>query len=105
MALRPLLLLLVALSLFIIMKSSRLRDGQRARRRIFLLLALSLLLWQITLFLEVRTVLPAAQLWLGRLNFTAIAFAPYLSLRFVQAVAAKDAAKVPRWIERPQDWL
>ena len=64
---------------------------RHALRRVFCWLALSLLLWQVTLFLEPRTLLPNLQLWLGRLNFTAIVFAVYLSLRFVQAVPAKSS--------------
>lgn len=60
-------------------------------RRIFCWLALALLLWQVTLFLEPRTVPPTGQLWLGRLNFTAIVFAVYLSLRFIQKIPAKSS--------------
>ncbi len=80
-------LLLIGLAAFIA-HQSRNRSRTRARqRRAFFLLALSLLLWQLTLFLEVRTALPAAQLWLGRANFTAIVLASYLALEFVREVA------------------
>ena len=84
-------LLLAALSLFIASNGS-----QRTRspsRRTFFLLALALLAWQLTLFLEVRTAHPAAQLWLGRANFAAVALAAYLALRFVQEVPVRDPGK------------
>lgn len=58
--------------------------------RIFFLLALSLLLWKLTLFLEVRVASPSAQLWLGRANFAVIAIAVYLALWFVQVVIEKQ---------------
>jgi len=63
------------------------RNGQKAERRLFFLLALSLLLWQLTLFLEARASLPALQLGLGRVNFAAVALAVFLAWRFVQEVA------------------
>jgi hypothetical protein len=87
------LLLLAGLALFIVFRGRRRpRTGSRLRRTFFLL-ALSLLLWQLTLFLEPRTMLPAVQLWLGRANFAAMVFAAYLALRFVQQVPGKDAAQ------------
>jgi hypothetical protein len=74
-------------------------------RRLFLLLALSLLLWQLTLFWEARTALPSVQLWLGRLNFAAVALAVFLAWRFVQEVAAsarpwyfRPASARTRWL-------
>ena len=83
-------LLLTGLTLFIAgQKSPR---PHSILRRTFFLLALSLLLWQATLFLEVRVVLQPLQLLLGRLNFTAIVFAAYFALRFVQAVATRREA-------------
>ena len=85
-------LLLVGLSLFILR-----RGPYRRMKRTFLWLALCLLAWQLTLFLEVRTALPAAQLWLGRANFSAIAVAVYLALRFVQQVAGRGGAS-SRWL-------
>ncbi|MBV9468433.1 MAG: hypothetical protein JOZ57_04255 [Abitibacteriaceae bacterium] len=89
-------LLLVALTLFIATQGSR--RTRAPLRRTFLSLACCLLLWQLTLFLEVRTAPATAQLWIGRLNFTAIVYAPYLTLLFVQEVATKDSIPVARWI-------
>ena len=86
-------LLLALLTLFIAIRGRR-RIGRRSRlRRVFFFLSLSLLCWQLTLFVEDRTPLPAAQLWLGRANFTAMVFAVYFALRFVQEVPAKEAVK------------
>jgi len=90
-------LLLAGLLCFIALKGNRHRRHRARLRRLFLWLALSLLLWQLTLFLEVRTVSPAAWLWLGRLNYTAIVFAPYLALRFVQEVALKGTRRHASW--------
>jgi len=66
-------------------------------RRVFVLLAFSLLIWLATLFLEVRTTLPAAQLWLGRANFTAMVLAAYFALRFVQEVPARRLLQATAW--------
>ena len=86
-------LLLVLLTLFIALNGRR-RGGRRSLlRRVFFFLSLSLLCWQLTLFVEDRITLPAAQLWLGRANFTAIVFVVYFALRFVQEVPAKEAVK------------
>lgn len=93
-------LLLAGLVLFLVLGSRRPRARFRLQRT-FIWLALSLLLWQLTLFLEVRVTLPAAQLWLGRANFTAVVFAAYLVLRFVQEVPTGDAtprAFGSRWL-------
>jgi hypothetical protein len=80
-------LLLAALPLFIAWRGGgRPRTGARLRRT-YCLLSLFLLLWLLTLFLEVRTALPAAQLWLGRINFAAVVFAASLAVRFVQHVS------------------
>jgi hypothetical protein len=88
-------LLLTGLTVFIACKASR--RTSTPLRRTFFLLALSLLLWQLTLFLEVRTVHPAAQLRLGRANFAAVVFAAYFALRFVQEVPAKGAVPGSTW--------
>lgn len=80
-------LLLAGLSLFIGCRGSR--RSRPGPVRAFLLLALSLLAWLLTLFLEVRAASPAAQLGLGRLNFAAVVFAAYFALRFVQEVPVR----------------
>ena len=86
-------LLLVGLALFIAFQSGQ-RTPQRLRR-VFLLLALSLLTWQLTLFLEVRTTPAAVQLLLGRVNFAAVVFAAYFALRFVQEVPDRALGNPP----------
>jgi hypothetical protein len=78
--------LLAGLAVFVLARRPRSRLS-----RIFFLLALSLLLWKLTLFLEVRVASSATQLWLGRANFAVIAVAVYLALRFVQVVIKKQA--------------
>jgi hypothetical protein len=79
-------LLLAGLPLFITWRGRRRpRLGARLRRT-FCLLSLALLLWLLTLFLEVRSPLPLVQLGLGRANFAAMLFAATLALRFVQQV-------------------
>ncbi len=85
-------LLLPGLTLLIASRGSRRARARPRLRRTFFWLAQSLLLWQLTLFLEVRTALPNTQLWLGRTNFAAAVFAAYLALRFVQEVPNKDAS-------------
>lgn len=93
-------LLLGGLTLVIAWRGRR-RPTRRSRlRRLFCQLALSLLVWQGTLFLEVRLPYPAWQLWLGRANFAAVAVAAYLALRFVQAVPENAARSRPssRWL-------
>lgn len=85
----------MGLTLLIASKSSRRARARPRLRHTFLWLALSLLLWQLTLFLEVRTALPAVQLWLGRANFAAVVLAAYLALRFVQEVPAKPHSERP----------
>jgi hypothetical protein len=91
--------LLVALTLFILLVG---RQSHRRRRLTYLFasLALCLLSWQVTLFLEVRSSSPALQLWLGRLNFAAMVVAPYLCLSFIRelARAAKTAVKSHHWL-------
>jgi hypothetical protein len=67
-------------------------NHQARLRAAFFRLAAALLGWQLTLFAETRTVSPSAQEWLGRLNFAAMALAPYLAWRFVQAVSFPSAA-------------
>jgi hypothetical protein len=64
------------------------RPRSRAARQFFLL-ALSLLFWKLTLFLEVRVASLPAQLVLGRVNFAVVALAVYLALNLVHAVAEK----------------
>ena len=87
--------LLAGLAVFVLARRPRSRLSQ-----IFFLLTLSLLLWKLTLFLEVRVASPLAQLWLGRANFAVIAFAVYLALRFVQVVIEKQArASVTLFLE------
>lgn len=87
--------LMAGLTVFVLTRRPRSRLSH-----IFFLLALSLLFWKLTLFLEVRVASPSAQLWLGRANFAVIAFAAYLALRFVQLVIEKQArASVPLFIE------
>jgi hypothetical protein len=94
-------LLLAGLALFIAVRGRR-RTPARARlRHTFCLLALFLLVWLLTLFLEGRMVRPVAQLWLGRVNFAAVVLAAYLSLRFVQEVPRK--AKDP--VGAGRGWL
>jgi hypothetical protein len=86
------------LVLFIAFRSDRQPEGQAAGlRQTFYLLALSLLLWQLTLLLEPRAVLPLWQLYLGRANFTAIVGTVYLALRFVRQVAGRE---LPRSLDR-----
>jgi hypothetical protein len=79
-------LLLTGLMLFVAWRGHRRSPTRAPLRRIFFLLSLSLLLWLLTLFLEVRTTLPAVQLALGRANFAAMLFAAYFALRFVEEV-------------------
>lgn len=86
-------LLLTALLFFIACRRSRRTPTRFRLRRSFFLLALSLLLWQLTLFLEIRIAWPGAQLWLGRTNFAAIVFVVYFALRFVQEVPTTDAKR------------
>ncbi|WP_309707884.1 histidine kinase N-terminal 7TM domain-containing protein, partial [Armatimonas sp.] len=78
--------LLAGLAMFVLAHRPRSRLS-----RLFFLLALSLLLWKLTLFVEVRVISPVAQLWLGRANFAVVAMAAYLALRFVQEVIQKEA--------------
>ncbi len=86
-------LLLASLALFISLADRRRSGSRRRLRHVFRILALSLLLWQITLFLEVRTTLPAVQLWLGRVNFAAVVFVVYLALRFIQEVPMERSGR------------
>ena len=88
-------LLLAGLTLFIACRGRRARSRFQLRRA-FYLLSLSLLLWQLTLFLEPRATPLAVQLWLGRTNFAAVAFAAYFALRFVQAVPVRRTETVSR---------
>jgi len=89
-------LLLTGLALFVV--CNRRRSRRRAGlRRTFFLLALSLLGWLLTLFLEVRTPLPGMQLWLGRSNFAAVVFAAYFCLRFVQETPANPREPAGAW--------
>ena len=82
-----------------------------SERRLFIMLSLSLLLWQVTLFWETRAVQPALQLWLGRMNFGTVALAVFLAWRFVWRVARSvpgnefaNAAEIVqprfRWLHR-----
>jgi hypothetical protein len=88
-------LLLAALAACIAFRGSRRTRARFRLRRTFFLLALSLLVWQITMFAEVRAALPALQLWLGRANFAAVVFAAYFALRFVQEVAVTGSVRWP----------
>ena len=73
------------------------RNG-RAAQSLFFPLALSLLLWQLTLFWEARTTQPELQLGLGRVNFAAVSLAVYLAYRFVQEVALPSSPlPSPAW--------
>lgn len=84
--------------LFIII-GGRQRAPERSQIRLaFLLLALSLVVWQLTLFLEARAVLPEVQIWLGRLNFAAIAVAAYFALRFVLLIPISPGKPAPHGI-------
>lgn len=77
-------LLFTALSVFIAVGA---RDtGRSDLRRTFILLAGALLVWQVTLFAEVRVVSASVDLWLGRVNFAIVAVAVYLALQFVRLV-------------------
>lgn len=69
---------------FLVASTGRREAPAMVLRRVFLLLDLTLLVWVVTLFLEVRTTSAAAQLWLGRLNFAAIAAAAPLGFWFVR---------------------
>lgn len=65
-------------------------------RRSFVLLSASLLAWVATLFLEVRVAHPDVQLWLGRANFAAVAWASFFAWRFVQVIPDRTAVR-SRW--------
>ena len=93
-------LLLSGQALLVAWKSRR--RTRPGLRRAFYLLTLSLLLWQLTLFLEVRTEVPAAQLGLGRANFAAATFAAYYALRFAREIPEGPAGELPG---RPTPWL
>jgi hypothetical protein len=90
-------LLLAGLAIFIALRGNRRRGPRTGLRCTFCLLAFSLLLWLLTLFLEVRMSVPAAQLWLGRINFAAVVFAATLALRFVQQVPPKAPTPKSSW--------
>ena len=80
----------------------------RTIRRCFLLLALSLIVWQLTLFLEAHSTLPLLQLYLGRANFTAIVFVVYFAHRFVQEIgraAGKRHAREPGELTNKLGWF
>jgi hypothetical protein len=90
------LFFLAGLTVFIAWRG---QSSQSRLRFAFCLLALSLLIWQATLFLEIRTSLPS--LPLGRANFAAIAFAAYFALRFVQETSGKRIPQISflsRWL-------
>lgn len=82
-------LLLTSLLLFIAWRGGKRTQAGLRLRRTFFWLALSLLVWQGTLFLEARTEEPAWQLGLGRVNFAAVVLTASLALQFVQDVAGK----------------
>ena len=93
--------LLAGLTLFIAVRGHGRTSARFRLRRMFCLLALFLLLWQLTLFLEVRLALPDLQLWFGRANFAAVVFVTYFALRFVQEVSPKTtrpSASLLRWL-------
>lgn len=88
-------ILLASLSVFIALQGSRANSRSRLRLTFFLL-SLSLLVWQATLFVEVRIALPGAQLWLSRTNFAAVVWIVFFTLRFVQEIPrAKSNQRVP----------
>jgi hypothetical protein len=78
------------------------RDDRRSARlrHTFLLLAVCLLLWQGTLFLEIRSNAPAVQLGLSRANFAVMASAAGLALHFVRLVARKAPGSHSPWRRR-----
>lgn len=88
------ILLLAGLSLFILWRGRRRPRTRDRLRRTFCLLSVSLLFWLLTLFLEVRTSLPAAQLWLGRANYAAVLFAATFALRFVRELPRKASNRL-----------
>lgn len=104
--------LLTGFALFIALSPQvrRLRHTQstdllKRQRLVFVLLLLCLILWQVTLFAEARALLTWEQLWLGRLNFAAVAVAVFLLWHFVKLVArgadaAAEADQV-RWRRAP----
>jgi len=81
---------LIGLTLFIAfgMRQSKARAGLRIT---FVLLSLSLLSWQATMFIEVRTALPIEQLWVGRFNFAIVAMVVYLALLFVRRIPTQKS--------------
>jgi hypothetical protein len=79
-------LLLGALTFSIAFMGRRGSERHARLRNTFFLLALWLLSWQATVFLEVRVKIPVEQLWVGRFNFATVAVVVYLVLRFVQQI-------------------
>lgn len=87
------ILLLVALSAFVLGFCPA-----SPKRRNFCLLVAALLTWQLTLFLEVRTLHPEVHLFLGRMNFAAVVWASYFCLRFIEAVGEKPQGSGRSWL-------
>jgi|GEM_PF-1849451 len=85
---------LAGFTLVVLLSGSRRNAPASPLRVAFLGLAAALLVWIVTLFLEVRLASPRAQLWLGRLNFAAVAAAAPLGLWFVREAAG---LKTDRW--------
>src|SRR5579871_2654675 len=84
---------LIGLTLFI--ACGRRRSKSRAPlRTTFILLSLSLLSWQATMFFEVRMTLPIAQIWVGRFNFSTVVIAAYLALLFVRQISAAESDEI-----------
>src|SRR5260370_218029 len=83
---------LVGLTAFVACRVTRGTRPRAKLRNTFSLLALSLLSWQATVFLEVRMTLPVAQLWVGRFNFATVVVVVYLALRFVQQIPTASSS-------------
>ncbi len=66
--------------------------------RCFALTALSLLAWQVTLFLYNHAQDPSTLLWLGRANFAAIVFVVFFSWMLVRAIAGLPLPKSIKWL-------
>jgi hypothetical protein len=85
---------LAGVTLGVIVRSRR--RSRAGLRRSFVVLATSLLVWVVTLFVEVRISDERAQLWLGRLNFAAVAVAAYYAWRFVREIAGHETGRLSR---------
>ena len=70
------------------------RRARAGLRRSFVILAISLLVWVVTLFVEVRVSHERVQLWLGRLNFAAVAVAAHFAWMFVREIARQESGRL-----------